>query len=277
MLPRYRSFCYGIGTWLLFWTGGCASLGPVIPVAPELRVTGFNSVAIRPDGIRFEAKVAIKNRMPVPVPLDRFEYQVDLNGKRLATGAFTQFEAFGGNAEQTVTLPFHLAWQDIVGHALAKASDQGYRVGLNGSLYVAAGGFPFPPIPITIEKTLPVPKWPVVRIAGTEGSPLGEKFLVKFNIRNDNSFPIWVSTVESHVQLNRKTYPLAAAGAAPRCEPGETQVLALAMTNTLSKGLDMFANVLLSGKMDFKVGGSVGFGTPFGEMVLPLDGQGKTQ
>lgn len=262
----------------LFWSGGCAMTGGLLQtVAPTLRFIGFNSVSIQPEGVQFEVKLGIKNNMPISLPLNRIEYQFDLNQKRLVTGTFNQFAALQGFSEQEVTFPFQLAWKDLVAQATSgSTSGQVYKVGFNGSLFVSES-MALPAIPFSIEKTLPVPKLPKVGFVGTEGSPLGERFALNFKIKNENSFPIWMEGADTSLQLNQKNYELVQSGSAPRFEPGETQTLSLAMTNTLGKGIDMLANALLSGKMDFKASGKVRFGTPYGTLVLPVNTMGRTQ
>lgn len=254
---------------------GCATPGPLVPLAPAIRFVSFGSAAIQPEGIQFEVKIEIKNRMPVTLPLDRIDYQFDLNHKRLLTGSFNRFQAFGGNSQQVVTLPFRLAWEDIVRQSQDQGQGPEYHVAFRGSLYIS-GVFSFAAIPFEIERSLPVPKLPEFGFAGTEGSPLESRFAVNFKVRNNNRFPMWIERADASLWLNGKSYSLVHGGKNRKLEPGDTQVLSLAMTNTLSKGIGMLANVLISGKTDFQVKGRLHFGTPFGDISVPLDIKGRT-
>ncbi len=137
---------------LLISAGGCATTGGFLQtVAPTLRFIGFNSVSIQPEGVQFEVKMGIKNNMPISLPLNRIEYQFNLNQKRLATGTFNQFSALRGYSEQEVTFPFQLAWKDLVAQATSgSTSSQEYKVGFNGSLFVSES-VALPAIPFTLE------------------------------------------------------------------------------------------------------------------------------
>jgi LEA14-like dessication related protein len=214
----------------------------------------------------------LKNNMPVAIPLDRVDYQFDLNEERLTAGSFDQFQSFKGYGRQVVTFPFHIAFEDIVAHALAKNDDPSYHVDFYGELFVG-GDFPFTSIPFRIAKTIPVPKIPEVRLAGTEGSPLQGEFIVNFRIKNANSFPIWIKAVKTKMELNQRNYELFQNGETPRLEAGETQTLSLKMTNPLGKGIGMLASVLISGKTDIEVSGNIRFGTPFGDIYLRVNEQ----
>lgn len=240
------------------------------PVRPGIRFLSFNSVSIQPTGVRFIAKMEIKNNMPVSIPLDRVDYRFELNQKTLATGTFDKFSTLKGRGRKVVSFPFHIAFEDIAAHALASEKKPGYHVNFNGNLYLGKG-LPFAAIPFRIAKIIPVPKLPEVRMSGTEGSPLEGKFVVNLDIKNANRFPIWIKSVNTKMEMNRKNYELFQSGAVPRLEPGETQTLSMEMTNPVGKGIGILANVLISGKMDFKVGGDLKFGTPFGDIYLPLN------
>ena len=272
--PRFRTAAVLGLAGLVF--AGCAHRGPVVPVAPALRFVEFNSVALRPEGIEFRVRLDLKNRMPVPLPLDRLDYRLDLNGRRFLTGSFRDFKAFGGRSRQTVTLPFRLAYEDLVAHAIAGEHGPGYRVAFEGDLRIL-GDYPFAVIPIRMEKTLPVPRMPEITLAGTEGSPVGERFEVLFRVKNTNTFPVWVKAVDASLDLNDQSYDLLHAGAKQRFEPGQEGTLVLEMRNTLGKAVGMFANVLLSGKSEFKAAGRLRFGTPFGDLFLPFGGRGSSR
>jgi LEA14-like dessication related protein len=256
--------------WPLFFFG-CSSIQEVlVPKPPSVEFDSFNSVSIQPEGIRFEVKLRVKNMMPVDLPLDRIDYQFDLNHKKIATGTLNLTRRFGGRAQQVITFPFLLSWEDLIVQASAKSGEEGYAAAFHGTLALKEG-YPLPPVPFSTEAVIPIPKWPSISLAGTEGSPLNDRFAVKFNIKNNNSFAMGVRSVDTKLNFNNTTYDLLQEESFKTCGPNETQVLSLRMTNTLVKGFGMMASTLINQKLDFQVLGRVDFDTPFGALSVPLD------
>lgn len=254
---------------LIFLAIGCAHQGPLVPKPPTVRFTHFNSIAITPQVIKFQVKLAIRNQMPVNLNIQRVDYAVDLNGKELFTSSFDQLKRMKGKGRQVVTFPFQIAMKDIVGQAVDILAGESIKVSFRGFVY-PGGNFGFASIPFKMTQTIPMPRVPEITLARTEGTPFEKIFKVFLKIKNKNTFPLTIKAIDSYLEINQKKYSLLKTREVTKIEPKTTGTLELQMHNTTGKTLSMILNVVQSPSPKFNVGGTIKCGTPYGLIYVPL-------
>src|SRR5574337_326131 len=98
---------------MVFFSASCATRGPVVPVAPSVQVTQFDSLLFTPEVVKFQAILVINNRMDEKLNIQKIEWGADVNDKPVFTEPFTNLKAISGNGRETVTFPFQVAVKDI--------------------------------------------------------------------------------------------------------------------------------------------------------------------
>jgi len=255
-------------TLMVFLLVGCVTRGPVIPQVPSVEVTQLDSLLITPEVIKFQAILAINNRMSAELNIQKVDYGADVNGKQIFTESFAQLKPIMGNGQETVTFPFQIAVKDIANRAIDLLAEEALNVSFWGQVY-PAGDFGFGPIPFRMTKSIPLPKIPDVTIERTEGSPL-ETFTVYLKIKNTNAFPLNVKSINSYLELNGTKYSLLRTAGSTEIKPGSAETIALKMELTTGKALSMALNIAQSSSLQFNIGGEISCQTPYGLVYVPL-------
>jgi LEA14-like dessication related protein len=251
---------------------GCASQGPDVVTPPSVRASQ-QSLTFTPDLVTFEAKVLIHNNMRAALDFDRVDYAVDLFDKELFTDSFNGMKRTNGNGDQTVTVPFQIAMDDILKQVIDVVSEESMRVTFRGEVYPAPK-FGFDAIPFSTTLTIPIPKIPVVTFLGARGVPFSDTFALSFRIRNPNSFPFSVDTVQTFLEINDRRFSLLHTVEATEMQPGGSGVVMLRMENTTGKTLGMALSLAQSPDKKFAVTGTIRCGTPYGWFIFPVKFEG---
>jgi len=253
---------------------GCASKGPVVSSPPTVRVSELRSLSFTPDLVKLEAKILIHNVMTVALDFDRVDYAVDLFDRELFKDTFSGMKRTNGDGNQTVTFPFQIAMGDIARQAADVVSEESVRVTFRGEVYPAARtGFDAIPFAETIA--IPIPKVPIVTLAGVQGVPLTDAFEVTFNVKNTNTFPFTVDTVQTSLLIDQNRYSLLHTEQSTEMQPGETGIVTLRMENAKGKALGMALNLAQSQDRSFVVTGTIRCGTPYGWFIFPIRLEGS--
>lgn len=262
-------------TLIVFLLVGCATPGPVVPHAPSVQITQFDSLVFTPDVIKFQAKILINNQMSAKLNIQRVDYGADVQDKPIFTESFTQLQPMKGNGQQTVTFPFQIAMKDIANEGVNILVDEAIRVSFRGQVYPAEG-FGFGPIPFKMTKSIPFPKIPDITIERTEGSPL-KVFTVFLRIKNTNAYPLDLKSINSYIELNGTKYSLLGTQGSTVIKPGAAETVALKMEQTTGKTLSMALNLAQSSSLQFNIGGDISCQTPYGLIYIPLKLHSETK
>jgi hypothetical protein len=273
MMKKTTSFLLA-GVALAILLAGCASERPVVSAPPTVRVSELQSLSFTPDLVRLEAKILIHNVMTVPLDFDRVDYALDLFDKELFKDTFSGMKRTNGDGNQTVTFPLQIAMGDIAKQVADVVSENSVRVTFRGEVYPAARTG-FDAIPFTDTIVIPIPKVPIVALAGIQGVPLTDSFEVTFSVKNTNTFAFSVDTVQTFLELNQSRYSLLHTEQATGIPPGQTGFVALRMENAKGKALGMALNLAQSQDRSFAVTGTIRFGTPYGWFILPIRLEGN--
>ncbi len=250
---------------------GCASQGPVVPEPPEVSVSQFRSISFTPDLVKFQAKVLIRNPMSIPMDFEKTDYAVDLFDGELFSDSFAGMLRTKGGGTQTVTFPFQISMDDIKKKGLDVLAEEGLRVTFRGSVYTAAS-LGFDPVPFSSTITIPLPKIPIVTLAGWYGTPFTDLFRVRLQVTNPNSFAFTVDSIDSFLLLNDTKYSLLRTDTPTEIPAGGWGTIVLQMKTTPSKALSLALNLAQSGESGpvLDITGSVTLATPYGWVYVPV-------
>ncbi len=119
------------------WLAGCASLQPLDP--PDVYLTSLEPLQSEGLEPRFRVGLRFQNPNTRDIDVEGINFELDVNGRRLATGVSD--EAFQlpklGEARTTVTVTTSLV--DIARQVFALTSAQGVDYRLTGKVHI--GGF----------------------------------------------------------------------------------------------------------------------------------------
>jgi len=247
----------------------CASQGPVVPVAPSVRVSSFRSTVLTPDVIKFQAKVFIINNMRAPLDFEKTDYGATLFDKPIFSDTFTGMKRTNPRGNETVTIPFQISMKDILAQDVALLAEGQLRVGFHGTVYpsVESG---FAPVRFSREITIPIPKIPTFSLEGTEGSPVGRQFSVRLSMHNPNDFDMSVDSVDSYIDLNGQRYTLLHSRQESAIPANGSGPVTLTMENSVGKTLSFALNAIQGNNIKFTVGGTIVCNTPYGWIYIPV-------
>jgi LEA14-like dessication related protein len=188
---------------------------------------------------------------------------------QLFSDTFDGLKRAKANGTQTVTFPFQVAMEDIFHLAAELLAEGSLKVTFRGEVY-PAGDFGFAAIPFRKTIELPIPKIPEVAFQRVESLPMGKQVKVSLLVRNANSFPISIETVDSYLEINNDKYRLLHTEQSTEIPSGSAGTVVLEMENTPGKTLGMVFSLLQSSTLRFTVSGSVECGSPYGRIYIPL-------
>jgi LEA14-like dessication related protein len=247
----------------------CATRGPVVPQPPSVSVTYLNSYLITPQLVKLEAKIVIRNNMPLDLDFERVDYAVDMFENQLFSDSWNGLKRTRGNGTQTVTFPFQIAMEDILKRANNLLAEGNLRLTFRGEVY-PAGTFGFAAIPFDKTIELPIPRMPLVSFQGLESLPLGASVRISLLVMNPNLFPISVEEVDSYLQINGDSFRLLHTERSTDIPPGSARPVVLEMHNTPGKALGIVFSLLQSPDRRYAVSGSIECGSPYGRIYFPM-------
>jgi LEA14-like dessication related protein len=255
-----------ISTLVLLFLVACAARGPVVPTPPSVAFTQFDSLVITPEVIKFQVKLLIRNRMGAGLGLQKIDYEVGAHDKPVFADSFAQLYPIKGNGQEVVTFPFQVAMKDVMDRAVDVLAEGAIRVSFRGQVYPVG----FDPVPFEMTKTIPLPKLPSITVEGTRGSPSDKIFTVLLRIRNTNTFPLNIKSIDSYLEMNGTRYSLLSTQGSTEIQPSSAETVPLTMEQSTAKSLSMVLNMVQSGSFRFAVGGDISCQTPYGLMFIPL-------
>lgn len=254
----------------LMLVSSCAHQGSLIPRPPSVKFIQFDSLQITPAVVKFKTKLKLINHMPVPLLPADINYAVDLNGTELFRDTFQGAQKIGSRGHQIVTVPFQIKLADLIESVTEIAEEQTVRITFRGEVKLG-NTLGLGSIPFSMTKTMPIPRFPSVRILRTQGVPLVDRhFKVVLGVKNNNAFAINIQSIKTYVELNGKKYDLISSSSLTNID-GQTETpVELVMTSSVMKGLGMAFNIISNQQADFNIGGHLDLHTPYGNIYLPV-------
>jgi len=250
----------------------CASQpqGPMVSTPPTVSVSSFQSISFSPTLVKYEAKVLIHNKADAELEFQRVDWAVDLFDTELFTDSFSGPKRMKAGGDQTVPFGFQIATKDIANQGIDLLAEESLRVTFRGEVRTAAR-YGMDPVPFTATVTVPLPRMPDVSYLGSEGDPLSDAWRLHFNVTNNNSFPVTLSSVKTFVVLNAKKYSLVHTKGETVLQPGVVTPVDLQMETTPGKALSMALNLATNRNLRFNLTGQVTCKTQYGWIFIPLD------
>jgi LEA14-like dessication related protein len=260
-----RHICVPL-TILVLLLASCGTRGPVVPTAPSVQFTQFDSLIITPEVIKFQVKLLIRNRMRAGLDLQKIDYAADVHDQQVFTDSFAELYPIKANGHEVVTFPFQIAMKDVADRAIDVLAEEAIRVSFRGQVYPVG----FDPVPFEMTKTIPLPKLPLVTLEGTRGSPADRIFTVLLGIKNTNAFPLNIKSIDSYLELNGTRYSLLRTEDSTEIQPNSAETVSLRMEQSTAKTLSMILNMAQSESFHLAVGGNIRCQTPYGLIFIPL-------
>lgn len=125
--------------------GACASAPPLHP--PSMRVEGLRVDKLGITGAALDVKFGIQNPNPTPILIDKFEYELILNGRRLGKGYQADPIEIDGFRDARVVSRFNLNLLKLPGTVKSILDQDHAAARVEGIFYVRQGrgisGLPF--------------------------------------------------------------------------------------------------------------------------------------
>jgi LEA14-like dessication related protein len=114
---------------------GCASVK-----APTLQVQKLKLGGIGVTGVRMDVSFHVRNPNPEPLLIERFEYELSLNGRRLGRGYYPQTLDLAGFGDEQVVSRFDLNFLSLPGGVKRVLDRDRVQAKVKGKFYVRRGG-----------------------------------------------------------------------------------------------------------------------------------------
>jgi LEA14-like dessication related protein len=114
---------------------GCATTKP-----PSLRVQGLDFGKVGITGVSVDVAFMVRNVNPETLLIERFEYELDLNGARLGRGYYADPVRIDGFKEERVVSRFDINFLSLPGSVKAILDSDRARARARGTFFVSKGG-----------------------------------------------------------------------------------------------------------------------------------------
>ena len=101
-------------------------------------------------------------------------------------------------------------------------------------------------------------------------------FRVRLRVRNTNSFPLTVNSIDSYLQINQQRYALLHTAQSVELPANGSGTVTLQMEQTPGKTLSMALSALQSKNPKFSVGGTIECRSPYGWIIIPVQVENKS-
>jgi LEA14-like dessication related protein len=112
----------------------CATTKP-----PTLRVQGLDFGKVGFTGVSVDVAFMVRNVNPEPLMIERFEYELDVNGEHLGRGYYSEPIRIDGFKEERVVSRFDVNFLRVPGTVKAVIDSDNARARARGKFYVRKG------------------------------------------------------------------------------------------------------------------------------------------
>ncbi len=133
---RLRSAVRAVTLWVAIAVSqSCATTKP-----PTLRVQALDFGKIGITGVSVDVAFMVRNVNPEPLLIERFEYELDVNGARLGRGYYADPVTIDGFKEARVVSRFDINFLNLPGSVKAVLDSDRARARARGTFFVRKGG-----------------------------------------------------------------------------------------------------------------------------------------
>jgi len=129
---RSRQACFVLLSGVL--VSACATTKP-----PSLRVQGLDFGKVGFTGVSVDVAFMVRNVNPEPLLIERFEYELAVNGERLGRGYYAEPLRIDGFGEERVVSRFDVNFLNVPGTVKAVLDQDKARARARGKFYVRKG------------------------------------------------------------------------------------------------------------------------------------------
>jgi LEA14-like dessication related protein len=91
----------------------CASFTKGLVQDPEVKVLDFSITNLTMQDVAVNVKMNVKNPNPLPINLDKINYNLKFSGQQVTEGVFDQGVTIPASGENTVTVPLKFNYNSI--------------------------------------------------------------------------------------------------------------------------------------------------------------------
>jgi LEA14-like dessication related protein len=210
---------------------GCALLRSLVSGTfqkPVMSVKRVDVTSVSFTGVGLALVMNAQNPNAFALDLGRVDYQLDLEGRRFATGQANNPVRVPARGTGEVTLPVEFRFAELVqGIQSILTKDQvPYKVSATLGFNSPVGQIP---IPISHDGQLPIPKLPDVKLAGASLGKVGldgTTVRVELAVTNKNAFTLPLGNLNYRIKMEG-TEVAASATPAPTLNANETATMAI--------------------------------------------------
>lgn len=259
---------------------GCAFLQAILSSAPRpsADISGVHLADLSLADITLVFDIAVKNPYSVPLPLTNVDYKLATQATTFLEGQAPIQGSVPASGEKTISLPTKISFAGLL--KAVQGLRPGALVPYKGSLGLAVDVPQVGPLRLPLEKEgqLPIPAVPDVSVTSVKWQNLslaGASGLVKIKIGNTNQFPIDLSAFQYAFKLGGFDLARGALTNAANLAAGGSQEIGINVAvSTAQAGLAVM-QMLKGSSSQYSLGGSLGVGTPFGPLNVPVDVGGQ--
>lgn len=108
--------------------------------APALQVTGLKFSGVGLTGAGLDVSFRLRNRKPEPIQIERFEYELKLNGRRIGRGYYPSAVDLEGFGDNRVKSRFDLSFLSLPGAIKRIFEQDRVKAQVKGAFYVKEPG-----------------------------------------------------------------------------------------------------------------------------------------
>ena len=261
---------------------GCESLQSLLGSAdkPSVRVTGVHFQDLSLESLKLVFDTEVTNPYEVPLPLVNLDYSLSSAGKEFLSGKAPVQGSIPAKGSQVVPLPAALSFVPAlkVLEGVKPGSIVPYEARLKLSVDAPVVGILA--LPVSHSGSLPIPALPEVHLPQVEWKSLSldsASAVIHLSVKNTNQFPVDLQKLAFGLSLADAKVGEASFAESVKLEPGGQAALQIPVSiSPMSLGLGAL-NLLRGEGSGYKLEGSMGLGTPFGPLVLPISQGGQTK
>jgi LEA14-like dessication related protein len=239
---------------------------------PSVRVESASLQALSFTGADLLVVLQVRNPNPVGVMVTGLDYELQVDGVRLAGGSRDEDTRIHASGSSSVSLPLRVEYPDLLASSsrLLDRERSSYLVSCGVSCRVPVLGEVR--VPVTVEGTLPVLRLPSVSFSGLrieELSVSGARLLLRLELENPGGYPLVVSELVFGLEVDGEPWARGSTEEAVEIGKNTAGILELPLDLDLAR-MGEGARSLLSGQGEiaYLLEGAVRF-----QAGLPLAGE----
>lgn len=212
---------------LPLFAGGCALLSAVLGgQRPTLTFREARLTSWALDRVDLDLVFELDNPFDLDITLQQVAYQLEVEGRRLASGAPKEGLRVRGRGKQLLRFPATVHFLDVVPAVTALFSKNELAYRASGSIGVATP-VGVVSLPLSHQGAISVPRLPRVEITGLSAPKLsatGAELSLGVKLHNPNDFPVKLDGLDWSFLVDRASLATGKVGATSLAKGGEREI-----------------------------------------------------